>query len=171
MFWNPSIERIWKYNPRIKIIAILRNPAERAFSQWNMEKSRYDEVRKDFLEELEYETVRIGEALPLQSRFSYIERGLYAGQIKRIYRYFPENQVMFLKFEDFITNQESCLSKIFNFLGVDPELFSYKKVIIFPGNYNTKISAREKSILLPLFDADIKEVESLLNWDCSDWKK
>ena len=35
MYWNPAPYRIWSYNPAMKWILILRNPAERAYSAWN----------------------------------------------------------------------------------------------------------------------------------------
>ncbi len=37
MYWRPSMQRIWEYNPDIRLIALLRNPVERAYSHWNME--------------------------------------------------------------------------------------------------------------------------------------
>ena len=45
MYWNKSIERIHVYNPKIKLIIILRNPIDRAFSHWNMERDKGRESR------------------------------------------------------------------------------------------------------------------------------
>ena len=36
MYYEPAAERIWKYNPKIKLLIILRNPVDRAFAHWNM---------------------------------------------------------------------------------------------------------------------------------------
>ena len=44
MYWSLAMKRIYEYNPQIKIIAVLRNPIERAFSHWNKEKYRKRET-------------------------------------------------------------------------------------------------------------------------------
>src|SRR5438067_7110090 len=40
LYARPAMARIRDYNPAIKLIAIWRNPIERAFSQWNMQRQR-----------------------------------------------------------------------------------------------------------------------------------
>src|SRR5690606_2300359 len=44
MYWRAAPERIAAYNASMKLILILRNPAERAVSQWEMEFSREAET-------------------------------------------------------------------------------------------------------------------------------
>ena len=75
MYWETAPYRIWKYNPKMKWILVLRNPVERAFSAWNMETKRGKE-KLSFAEAIEKEPERCREALPLQHRvYSYIDRG------------------------------------------------------------------------------------------------
>src|SRR6266850_2345695 len=38
LYWKPAAERIWQYNPKIKLLVLLRNPIDRAFAQWNMQR-------------------------------------------------------------------------------------------------------------------------------------
>ena len=38
-------------------------------------------------------------------------------------------------------------------------------------SYSRKISDEEKKFLMNTYEYDIKAVERLLNWDCSDWLK
>src|SRR5437867_7805520 len=38
LYWKPSMERIWKYNSGIKLLILFRNPIERAFAHWNMQR-------------------------------------------------------------------------------------------------------------------------------------
>ena len=45
MYWKNVVKRIYSYNPFIKLILVLRNPARRAFSHWNMETQRKRENR------------------------------------------------------------------------------------------------------------------------------
>src|ERR1051325_3115799 len=38
LYWKPAMERIWKYKPTIKLLILLRNPIDRAFAHWNMQR-------------------------------------------------------------------------------------------------------------------------------------
>ncbi|MBN2165216.1 MAG: sulfotransferase domain-containing protein [Marinilabiliaceae bacterium] len=169
IYIEPCCRRIWEYNKRIKIIAILRNPVERAFSHWNMQLDRGVETESFFFS-IKNEMNRLKKSLPLQNKeFSYVDRGLYAGQIRRYLRFFTDHQLMFVKYEDFQENQEENLNRIFKFLGVNEKLFSYKKEIIHFRDYSHTIALEERNFLNDVFYNDIKEVERLLNWNCKDW--
>src|SRR6266850_3730468 len=48
-YWKPAMERIRIYHPGIKLIILLRNPIDRAFSHWNMNRDRQRE-KMGFLE-------------------------------------------------------------------------------------------------------------------------
>ena len=40
MYWHAAPKRIWQYNPDMKFLIMLRNPIDRAYSHWNMERGR-----------------------------------------------------------------------------------------------------------------------------------
>lgn len=169
MYWKTSCKRIWEYNPKIKLIFILRNPIERAFSHWNMEYDRGTD-KETFSYAIKNETLRTKEAYPLQHRiYSYKDRGYYSKQIKRLKAFFNENQLMFIKYEDFKTNQESVLKEIFSFLEVSPDNYTFEYQTIHKRDKHTKMSIEEKKYLLNSFKNEIYDVEKTLNWDCSDW--
>ena len=85
----------------MKFVVILRSPIERAFSQWNMQRSRGNETF-DFLQAVEAEPRRIADAAPKQLRkFSYVDRGRYADQLERAFRLFPREQFLVIKYRDF----------------------------------------------------------------------
>jgi len=178
LYWKSSCKRIRNYNKNMKLIFILRNPSDRAFSQWNMEfdKSLDPEYNGFALETLpfdkaiKHESYRAKYALPYQHRvYSYIDRGYYSKQIERYQQYFPDDQLMFIKYEEFNTNQGKVLRDVFNFLGVDPN-FSYpERVIENKRKKHASITPKDKRYLVDLFRDDIEKVESLLGWDCSDW--
>ena len=65
MYWHNAPRRIWQYNPDIKLIVILRNPIERAYSHWNMERSRNAE-KLSFFDAIQSERDRCQEALSYQ---------------------------------------------------------------------------------------------------------
>jgi sulfotransferase family protein len=169
IYWKPSIERIWNYNKQIKLILLLRNPIERAFSHWNMQRERgFDAL--DFLDAIRAEADRQREALPFQSRrFSYVDRGLYSVQLERVFKFFPREQIKVIKFEDFRKEQSATMTSIFRFIGVE----SWKNIRNKERNpirYQREITDKESRFLYDLFKSDIDQLEKLLDWDCSDWK-
>lgn len=170
LFWEPSMRRIRDYNPSMKIIAILRNPIERAFSGWNMERNRNMES-DDFLYAIQHEAMRMGRPLSEESRvYSYTSRGLYAGQIRRAFDNFPKDQLLFIKYEDYVKDPGAVLLDVFEFLKVDPEQYRFNPIEKNKTAYLRPMSSQEKQFLLDFFEEDISEVEILLGWNCSDWK-
>ena len=67
LWWGPAMERIWRYNPAMRLIAILRNPITRAYANWRMEQLKGRDTGAMALT-LEHEEQRCREALPLQHR-------------------------------------------------------------------------------------------------------
>lgn len=121
MYWRESPQRIYRYNPAIKFIVSLRNPIDRAYSHWNMERARNADTAS-FLDALQSEPTRCRTVWPSQHRvFSYVDRGRYLSQLERIYRYFPKEQVLLLRTDDLYTKPELVLKQIFNFLGVQEQ--------------------------------------------------
>ena len=100
LYWRPVMERIWNYRKGVKLVILLRNPIDRAFSQWNMQRERELETL-DFLDAVKAEGERQQKVAPLQSRrFSYIARGLYAEQLERVFKFFPRYLVKVVRHED-----------------------------------------------------------------------
>lgn len=170
MYWYTAPRRIWEYNPDMKLIVLLRNPIERAYSHWNMEKSRgYEEL--PFWDAVQYERDRCRQALPLQHRiYSYIDRGFYVEQLRRLWTYFPRNQVMVLKSEYLKYRPQEALRDVYDFLDVDGgNAVSCKNV--HSRSYDSPMTKNEKSFLQHVYEFEIRELERELGWDCSDWVK
>src|SRR3989442_1642561 len=120
LYWKPTAERIWNYNPRIKLLVLLRNPVERAFAHWNMQRFKGREPL-DFLDAVKEEKSRIAGAPPREARrFAYVDRGFYVQHLERFFRFFSREQMMIIKFEKFRQEQRETLDSIFSFLGVKP---------------------------------------------------
>jgi hypothetical protein len=169
MYWNKSIKRIYNYNPNIKLILILRNPATRAFSHWNMEYEKHKE-KDDFFVAIKKEKNREKRGIYKQSRvFSYLKRGLYSRQINKILEYFDRRQLMIIRSKELKDNPQKTLSQIAEFLQISPfGYFESKK--IHSGKYKRKINENEKFFLKNFYRNEIDTLESLLNWDLSEWK-
>jgi hypothetical protein len=166
LYWQPACQRIWQYNPNVKLIAILRNPIARAFSHWTMEYERKAETAT-FFDAIRQEPERLKDG---QHRvYSYVDRGFYANQIKRFQAKFSPEQLLFIKYEDFKSNQKGTLAKIFSFLGVDASGYAFTPERIHESTYRNSITPEEREYLKSIFRTDIHEVEKLLGWDCNDW--
>lgn len=170
IYWKTAMERIRNYNDKIKLLILLRNPADRAFSHWNMQRERNLESL-DFMDAVREEKRRAQKALPLQLRkFSYVDRGFYAGQIERVFHYFPREQVEVIKFENFRREPRGTLEEVCAFLGIEP-LQNLNNEESNSTPYARTMTRSEREVLVDLYKADIERLEKLLGWDCSDWKK
>ncbi len=168
MYWETAPYRIWSYNPKMKWILVLRNPVERAFSAWNMETKRGAE-NLSFKEAVEQEPERCREALPLQHRvYSYIDRGFYAHQVRRLFNIFGEHNCLVLLNAELRNDHESTLRHVFDFLKVDTS-FVPPEASVFEHEYTDKIDNELYSRLIDIFYFDIKELERLLRRDLSTW--
>jgi hypothetical protein len=169
LYWKPAIERIQAYNPRVKLIILLRNPVDRAFAHWNMQRFK-DRESLDFLEALKEEPRRIAQPLSIDSRrFAYVERGFYSGQLERVFKFFPREQVEIIKFEDFRDRKQETLDGIFDFLGVKRfRISADKDRNVVP--YERTMTLEERKYLLAVFATEIAELEQMLGWDLAGWK-
>lgn len=167
MYWYDAPRRIWQYNPRIKLIVLLRNPVDRAFSHWNMERSRNME-NLSFWDAIRNEGKRCRAALPLQHRvYSYVDRGFYLDQLRRIWTYFPKEQLLIISTDDLQQHAQATLDKVFSFLEVKSIHIENKN--LHQNMYITTMDARERDFLLNQYEFEIKGLERELGWDCHEW--
>lgn len=169
LYHKPAIERIWNYNPHIKLITLLRNPIERAFAHWNMQRFKGRETL-DFLDAINQEESRTQQATPLEARrVAYLDRGRYSEQLARVFKFFPREQVKLIKFEEFRNNNRETLDAVFAFLGVKPlRIVRSKDRNVVP--YEREMTVEEQKYLYTIFADEVARIEQLLGWDCSDWK-
>ena len=168
MYWDAAPYRIWSYNPAMKWILALRNPVERAFSAWNMEKERGADTLS-FEDAIAQEAVRCREALPLQHRvFSYIDRGFYAHQVRRLFNIFSRTQCLILLSEDLKADHAKTMRKVFDFLEVDAS-FVPGAAKIFEQKYTETLKPELSRRLKETFSFDMRELERLIERDLSHW--
>jgi len=170
MYWHDAPARMCQYNPELKIIIVLRNPVDRAFSHWNMERGRGRE-KLSFWDAILKEQERCRGALPFQHRvFSYIDRGFYTEQLKRIWNFFPRNQTLILRNEDLNKSLQDTLRHVSGFLGID-DFGDIEAETVHARPYVSKMTVQERDQLNRIFYCEIKELEKILGWDCSGWVK
>ena len=170
LYWKPAMERIHAYNPQLKLVILLRNPIDRAFAHWNMQRFK-DREPLDFLDALKEEPRRIA-AQPLaidSRRFAYVDRGFYSAQLERVFKFFPREQVHVVKFENFRDHKQQTLESIFDFLGVKRlRNVRDKDRNVVP--YERAMTPEERKYLAEVFSAEIAKLEKMLAWDLSDWR-
>jgi hypothetical protein len=168
MYWRDAPRRIWEYNRDMKLVVVLRNPIERAFSHWNMERAKgADDL--SFWDAIHSEEKRCREALPYQHRvFSYVDRGFYLEQLRRLWSYFPREQVLILKNEVLKHHPCEALREVCDFLGV-AHFSNLDSKDVHSRPYESRMSSEERRFLQSLFEYEIRGLERELGWDCSDW--
>lgn len=118
-FFEKSISNIKKYLPNhqnIKIIIILRNPVERAYSQYMMK------VR-DLTETMSFEDAIKNEPIRIENNghfdFFYVDRGFYFKQVKAFLDNFAN--VKILLFDDLKKDPKETLNGIYDFLDISKQ--------------------------------------------------
>jgi hypothetical protein len=123
-----AARRAAKVVPQAKLIALLRNPVDRAYADYN---HKFREAREhlSFEEAIEAEEERLrGEKeklhadenydSPKYQKYSYLSRGIYVDQLKEWREYFDEDQLLVLKSEDFFENPQESFERVLEFLGL-----------------------------------------------------
>ena len=168
LYWDPAAERIWHYNSAMRLIVVLRNPIERAYSHWAMEHKRGNDPLPFDLA-LEQEEARCSKALPLQHRiFSYVDRGFYSAQLRRLWRFFGREQVLVLRQEELRHTPQTCLARVWQHLKI-PLGLAITPLERHNGDYNSAMAPACRERLRKIFWQEIGQLEQLLGWDCSDW--
>ena len=125
--FNPLVpKRIADLLPQVKLIAILRNPTERAISHYfHVKRNGYESL--SLMEALLQEEQRLASIIRDGNyknnafiRHSYKSRGLYKEQLQRFFAYFSPQQMLILNSEAFFSHPNEFLQQIFEFVGVDP---------------------------------------------------
>jgi|TARA_B110000967_G_scaffold12980_1_gene12528 hypothetical protein len=107
----------------MKFIIILRNPVDRAYSHY-LHSNRDEHENLSFKEALSLEKSRVNEKDYLSYlRLSYSGQGMYCQMLTRYFKFFPKDNFLIINFEEeFVSQRESTINKIFNFLELDYEV-------------------------------------------------
>lgn len=191
-----AAQRIHEAIPHVKLIASLRNPAERAFSGFLMRTRRGEAVRSAHEE--------------LTPEASHVREGFYYKRLKRYFDAFPRDQIKVYIFEEFKREPALVMADIFDFVGVDrtftpdtspsynpanvpksrivnrlfyhPAFVRITKTILPEGGYGLarrvrqlnlnpppKLSDELRATLLGYYREDILKLEELLGRDLAVW--
>lgn len=118
LLFEKSAARIKAAIPQAKIIIILRDPVERAFSAYCYH-LRDGRETLSFEESLAHEPIRVRDKW--QVGWFYLQGGFYYKQVKRYYQQFAPDNIKLILWEDLNRNPHAVCADIFNFLQVNTE--------------------------------------------------
>lgn len=120
-YWPNALERAAAYNPALRLVLLLRDPVERAWSHWRMEYARGAEA-EPFGWCIREGRRRLFDNQPWghHREFSYVERGFYGEQVERLFGLFPREQVLLLRAEDLKADAAGALARVRAFIGAAP---------------------------------------------------
>jgi hypothetical protein len=116
-YHEQSIPNIRKLAPDVKLIAILRNPIERAWSSYMYMISKGHEPLQDFSAAIDDEQRRISENW--HHIWHYTRMGFYSEQLREFQKAFPAEQLKVVLFDDLRRNPKLLYQQLFDFIGVD----------------------------------------------------
>ncbi len=117
LYMPQSIKRIQHYIPNAKFIAILRQPADRAYSSFMHLIRDHREPITDFRKALQLESERIAQRWGFM--WHYTQMGFYYEQIKRFYDHFDQEQIRVYLYDEFSAEPLRIIQDIYRFLDVD----------------------------------------------------
>lgn len=180
LFWPNALDRMRAYNPDMSLIAIFRDPIDRAFSQWSMERGRNPEF-PDFGAAIGDERFSglpaqvgpgRGERRGMLRTRSIVGRGLYGGQLRRGLDLFDRSQWLLLDFQKFLFAPGATLDRATDFL----DLRRFRK---HPEPQERNVSPTDLDGVPPSGDdlaklaewyaADLAEFTELSGLDTSGW--
>ena len=177
--YHPLVpERVHSSLPDVKLICLLRNPIDRAVSNYN-HRIRLGIEDQSIQDAFEAETTSIaGEEQKIIGQngynsynhyhFSYLSRGYYADQLKRWYEHFAKSDLMVIQSEKFYTDPESTFRKVTDHLGISNDYdIDFKPFNQGGGNYQN-IDPSFRKTLEAHFDSRNAELYKLLGEEF-DW--
>lgn len=117
-----AAERIHRHLPEVKLLFMLRNPVDRAFSNYRWSRMNGLET-EDFETALALEEERtrtLSEPLRYARPFSYLSRGLYREQLEPYFARFDRGRILCLRYEDIDRSPAALAERLHRFLDVEP---------------------------------------------------
>lgn len=147
-----TAERLYRYNPHLRLIYMLRDPVARAESHFN------HRLRNGALNHAD-------PFRALEENEQFIQRSQYARQLKHYLRFFNRQQISIIVFEDYVRNPRPVVEKTLKFIGVDPDTLG--ELDTRPKNIS---DARQRLKYIPMANIALGFLESIPGtWRLSKW--
>ena len=175
--YPPGPKRIKQNNPNVKLLAILRNPVDRAYSLYSGQ-VRNGREKLSFWDATQAEKKRLDglmEKMEKDENFysgeffrkSYLYQSIYYDDLKKWFQLFPKKQILVLNVDDFDSKPQKTFERVFDFLG----LSHYNvKLIHYNSQKNPEIEPEIRKKLVEYFKPYNKKLYELLD-EKFDWDK
>lgn len=165
-----AMDRIYNYNPNIKLILILREPISRAYSQFNME--NYDKISNMTDDEI-IDLFEIEENIKLsdieKNEKFYICRGFYDEIIQYILQKFNKKNIFIIPNDRIKRNKLRYYNQIFKFLGAS-ELNNIENKDTNILNYKKKIPKKLEQKLYKIYKPHNEKLYKILGYRIQFWE-
>lgn len=147
LFSHTAAGAIHSKNPDARIIIIIRQPVERAFSHYVMDRRSGYKLSLSFTEAVlsDYQQPKKGWGIS----HLYAELSVYADAIKRYQDTFPANQIHLIVYDDYRNDVHAVLSSVCHFAGLKPFRFDTKQAhntAALPSNPLTRWLNKNKAL-------------------------
>jgi hypothetical protein len=175
LYHPAAAERAARTVPDARLLAILRNPVDRAFSHYHHERERgreplsFEEALAREPERLagQSERVAAGGESEAHRVFSYLARGRYAEQLEPWLARFPRDRLLVLGSEAFYADPRAAMARVFAFLGLPPHEGSHRA---YNANRYAPMDPAMRRKLLEFFAPENERLFTLLG-ERFDWKR
>ncbi len=117
-----SAPRMWEYNSAMRLIAVLRNPIDRAYSGYWQARRTGVERCASFEEAIAQEPARLARPPATRVPLAHRARGDYVALLQPFLEQFPRHQIRIVLFEDLIEMTADTVGQVVTWLGLDPEV-------------------------------------------------
>lgn len=189
IYYESVAQELNRNFPTIKLILILRNPINRAFSAWNMYREHFINgnlhkrlaPRYPGSENLMYKNLTEGrityptftESIKIEcdlinrgepSGLNFLRKGLYYDQISAYYKYFPREQLFILGMKDLVSDPKTSIRQILNFLNINEPNEWVPPALKTKNkrNYSTKLDDADKDFLNEFYKVPNQKLADLL---------
>jgi Sulfotransferase domain len=168
-----AAQRVADLIPDAKIVFVLRNPVERAISNY-LFSVKHGVEQAPLTEAMYNEEQRRHNYDPTKisvSPFAYLQRGRYIDYIRMYERYFAPERMHIMIYEQ-MTNDISVIQQLYSFLGVDATFVSQARDEVINGNDNESVPVIDDALLRYLYDFFAESNHQLfarLGYTVADW--
>lgn len=174
MYQRRALDRIHARFPEVKIVVVLRQPVDRAYSHFLMDLKRGWIKDRSFQEAISMEPTSV--PYFWWGMRQYFRQSIYSPRLRYMLDVFGRDQVKVLRYDDLVHDPDGYFRELFQFLGVDSSFTIDSSVrhneAGSPGNMPEDVpplAPEFRSFLLGKYQPDIEGVQQLLGWDLSEW--
>lgn len=166
IYFSQYHKRIYDTIPDAKLILALRNPVNRAYSQWNHKKYYYT-AHKSFPEIIKQE-LKKDNLVPQKD--DLLKRGFYIDQINSLLKYYPREQLHIIISERMRSNMQEEYNRIFDFLGIKRmENLNFIKNV-HSRKYSEPMDKEVENLLYNLYKPYNERLFEFLGYRVQEWE-